>query len=283
MNKKELFDGARKILGPLSDDQVKSIDAILKACLMYGVKDSRHIAYIFGTTQHEVGKAFKPIKEKGSKKYLSKYDTGPLAKALGNTPAADGDGILYAGRGFVQLTGRANYEKFKKILGIDIVSKPDLALQTEVAAKILVYGMARGTFTGKKLSDYFNPTTSDWKGARRIVNGTDQASRIAGYAKQWMDVVDAAARKPATEINKIAKEEEEKKASPPVAEVKEKPQRKTLWATITAGAATVAAFFSNMPWEVVAVLAGVLLILTLVVLWKYDREIKSWFKKQDDA
>ncbi len=279
MNRAELFAGARKILGPLSQTQTDSIDAILNACLMYGVKDARQISYIMATVQHEVGKPFKPIKEKGSKEYLSKYDTGALAKALGNTPEADGDGIKYAGRGFVQLTGRANYEKFKKILGIDLVADPDLALKTEVAAKILVFGMAKGTFTGKKLSDYFNASTADWINARKIVNKLDQATKIAGYAKVWMEAVDAAIRKPAPEIAPVAAPEEKEETPLPAPPIKHK--KKTLWATITTGFATIAAFFSNMPWQIVAILAAVLLVLGIFMLIKYDDEIKSWFKEQE--
>ena len=40
------------------------------------------------------------------------YDTGPKAIALGNTPEADGDGQKYKGRGYIQLTGLANYKAF---------------------------------------------------------------------------------------------------------------------------------------------------------------------------
>ena len=57
------------------------------------------------------------------------YDTGKLAKRLGNTPEADGDGQRYKGRGLIQLTGRANYEAYKKYCGFDIIKNPDLLAQ----------------------------------------------------------------------------------------------------------------------------------------------------------
>jgi putative chitinase len=43
---------------------------------------------------------------------------------LGNTQK--GDGYKYRGRGFLQLTGRVNYEAYKKYSGLDVVSNPDL-------------------------------------------------------------------------------------------------------------------------------------------------------------
>jgi putative chitinase len=52
---------------------------------------------------------------------------------MGN--AAD-EGFKYRGRGLIQLTGKANYEKFGKLLGIDLVENPDLANDPDVAAKI---------------------------------------------------------------------------------------------------------------------------------------------------
>lgn len=54
------------------------------------------------------------------------YDTGRLAKMLGNTPAADGDGQKYKGRGLIQLTGRSNYEAYRRYCGFDVVSDPTL-------------------------------------------------------------------------------------------------------------------------------------------------------------
>jgi len=71
------------------------------------------------------------------------------------------------------------------LLKQDFVGNPDLVLIPENAAKILVHGMVHGSFTGKKLSDYFQTgKLADWLGARRIVNGTDQAERIAEAAQK---------------------------------------------------------------------------------------------------
>jgi len=48
-----------------------------------------------------------------------------------------GDGFKYRGRGFIQITGKENYDKIGKIIGVDLVNNPDLANDTEVAAKII--------------------------------------------------------------------------------------------------------------------------------------------------
>ncbi|MFL9883156.1 hypothetical protein PQR66_08980 [Paraburkholderia agricolaris] len=55
---------------------------------------------------------------------------------LGNTEP--GDGWRFHGRGFVQLTGRHNYEVFGKALGIDLVHHPELAAEPKIAARIAV-------------------------------------------------------------------------------------------------------------------------------------------------
>ncbi len=55
--------------------------------------------------------------------------------------------------------------------------------QPDLAVKALVIGMQRGSFTGRKLSDYINGSSVDFVNARRIVNGLDKASTIASSAQ----------------------------------------------------------------------------------------------------
>ena len=173
------YDSVRQTFGKLSKSQVQGFEVLLDATKGLPVS---HRAYLLATSWHETAHTMQPIRERGGPEYLKKYDTGRLAKALGNTPEADGDGIKYAGRGYVQLTGLANYKKASQLTGLDLVSNPELALQPKVAAKILVAGCSKGIFTGKKLSDYL---PGDYRSARRIVNGLDKADLIAVYAARF--------------------------------------------------------------------------------------------------
>lgn len=74
---------------------------------------------------HETA-GFKFMKEQGKISYFSKYDKGSLAKMLGNTKK--GDGWKYRGRGFLMLTGRANYQSYQnsEYCKGDIMEKPEL-------------------------------------------------------------------------------------------------------------------------------------------------------------
>ncbi|WP_136686059.1 hypothetical protein [Falsirhodobacter xinxiangensis] len=101
---------------------------------------------------------------------------------MGNIHA--NDGWTYRGRGHVQITGRASYERAQVEMGHPFITRPELALDPEAAAHILVVGMERGWFTGKRLADYIGATV-DYHGARRIVNGTDRADEIASLARQY--------------------------------------------------------------------------------------------------
>ncbi len=83
------------------------------------------IAMFLSQTLHE-SMEFLFLKELGNKAYFDKYDTGQLAKNLGNTPQVDGDGYLYRGRGLIQITGKDNYQKCSHALQLPLIQKPEL-------------------------------------------------------------------------------------------------------------------------------------------------------------
>lgn len=184
---KAFFDSIRASLfnGSMSQNQVSGINFLLKATEGLPL---RHRAYILATAHHETGPAssnlhWTPRREiwgptEAQKRYEGRKD-------LGNTQP--GDGKKFAGRGYVQITGRTNYQKASGLVGKDLVANPDLALDPEIAAKIIVHGMVNGWFTGKKLSDY-----DQYTGMRRVVNGTDKAELIAGYAEKFEKALKAA-------------------------------------------------------------------------------------------
>jgi putative chitinase len=190
---KAFFDAVRGTLfgGSLSTGQVAGCQAIIKAFQDRGLTDTRWLAYCLATAYHETARTMQPIKEWGGPAYFRRMydplsdDPGRAALAL-RMGAEPGDGVQFYGRGYVQLTWRANYEKLGRLLEIDLVGHPDLALQPGTAAAIMLEGMERGLFTGKKLGDYFGEDgRCDWVNARRIINGTDRAADVAGYAQRF--------------------------------------------------------------------------------------------------
>ena len=186
------FTAVRRKYGKLKQSQVDGFNALLDAMEGWPIAWK---AYGLGTAWHEVDETMQPIKERGGHAYLDKYDTGRLARILGNTPEDDDDGQLYAGRGYIQLTGRANYSKAGAALGVDLIGNPDLALDHDIAAKVMRWGMETGAFTGKKLADYLPiaglATVEQFKAARRIINGTDKQSLIAGHALAFQEALTA--------------------------------------------------------------------------------------------
>ena len=175
----------------LSQSFVDSVNGLFQVFNEYNNIDAtnpNYIAYMLGTSYLETDTSMAAIKEYGGANYFSKYGRGTLAKQLGNRNVADG--IKYAGRGHVMITGRDNYQKFSTILGIDLISNPDLALNPVVSAKILTIGCIHGVFTTKKLGDYIRlGNRTEFRNARRVVNGTDRASDIAIHAEKFLECV----------------------------------------------------------------------------------------------
>jgi len=194
------FDALRtnKMLGPsLSTDEVDGCSAITSACGAANWPIS-WTAYALATAYHETAHTMQPIKEYGGEAYFTRRygiegQRPDKAKELGNTEP--GDGCRFCGRGFVQITGRRNYMKAGQALGIDLVGNPDLALQPDVAADIMVKGMEGAWFTGKSLANYLPRVgyagVGPFKNARRIINGTDKDELIAGYALDFQKALGA--------------------------------------------------------------------------------------------
>jgi predicted chitinase len=132
------------------------------------------------------------VTERGTVSYFNKYNAGTkLGARLGNTQP--GDGFKFRGRGYVQLTGRANYNHDGTFLGIDLIGNPDLALQPDVAYRIASRGMKEGWFTGHRLAAYFpDAGPPDYVGARHIINGSDRADDIAEIARKMEEILRAA-------------------------------------------------------------------------------------------
>jgi hypothetical protein len=177
------------VYGQLNDSQSSGLESLLDNIeLDQDITDLRWAAYMLATVKLECADTFQPITERGAQSYFDKYEPGTsIGKNLGNTQA--GDGYLFRGRGYVQLTGRTNYENMSRRLALsgddDLVANPDVALQADVAYRIMSYGMRRGTFTGRKLGDYINDAGCDYQQARRIINGLNRADDIAGYAASF--------------------------------------------------------------------------------------------------
>jgi hypothetical protein len=177
------------VMGPVLDnDEVSGASTIIEACKGLPVS---WVAYALATAWHETAHSMQPIKEFGGPSYLTRmYDIKgqrpSLARKMGNT--SPGDGIKYCGRGYVQLTWKSNYTKAAQKLGVNLVDNPNLAMKQSVAADIMRLGMKEGWFTGKSFASYLPGGMAggaQFTTARRIINGTDKAALIAGYALKF--------------------------------------------------------------------------------------------------
>lgn len=188
------FLRGNNMLGPvISKDEFAGCDNIIRACAAAGWPIS-YTAYALATAYHETAHTMLPIHELGGAAYLTRmYDINgnrpAKARELGNL--SPGDGAKYGGRGYVQLTGKKNYqramEKLRALgMNVDLVNDPDRAMEPLIAATIMVYGMIEGWFTTRKLPDDLPSKGPAGKNAfvlsRDIINGTDKQDLIAGYA-----------------------------------------------------------------------------------------------------
>jgi len=153
--------------GNLVDLKLGCTRLIIDTCKKHALLRNQ-AAYALATAYHETAHTMVPVREMGGETYLKSKKYYP-----------------YVGMGFVQLTWEYNYKKATKELGVDFLSDPKKLLVPAYSSEILVVGMKDGWFTGKSLKNYITLSNSDFAGARRIINGTDKAALIAGYATQY--------------------------------------------------------------------------------------------------
>lgn len=191
MNLPAFFAGVRPLFGgELTQPQVDGINVILDAWAKSGETNLRYLAYLLATAKHETANTLQPVRETKATSDAQAKARLTRAWKAGKLPWVKADywSAGWFGRGYVQLTHKANYAKAGKKLGIDLVADPSKAMIPEVAAQILVRGCLEGWFTGKKLSDY----PHDFVESRRVVNGTDRAVMIAGYAHSFLSALEKA-------------------------------------------------------------------------------------------
>ncbi len=155
---------------------------ILSAIKEFQIFDRKVIAAIFGTIRAE-NEGFQPISEFRSKfntreQAFDLYEPGtPIGTRLGNTEP--GDGSKFRGRGYIQLTGRDNYQRTSTRLGLAslLTDEPDLANSPEVSARILCAWIADSA----RVRDLLK--ADNLRGARGAINGGSH--NVEGFSEAY--------------------------------------------------------------------------------------------------
>jgi hypothetical protein len=133
---------------------------IVQALEEAGIRCDMVEVAIAATVAIETARTFLPINEYGGEAYFTKHYEGRTD--LGNV--VPGDGAKYHGRGYVQITGRANYRAYYGVSGCDLEDHPEKALEPRAAARILAAYFTRS-------GAYQAALHLDWERVRRSVNG----------------------------------------------------------------------------------------------------------------
>lgn len=183
-------------------DPGKWLEAVVEACTRFQINTPKRIAAFLAQTAHEsggytmleenlnysadtmavvwpnrfaeMGPDKKPVKENGKNKpnkFALALHRKPemianvvYSNRMGNGTIESGEGWLYKGRGLKQLTGKDNYTRCGKSLGIDLVEKPELLLTPQYAA------LSAGWFwDSNRLGDFAD--RDDFVGMTKKING----------------------------------------------------------------------------------------------------------------
>ena len=151
----------------------------LNSMTKYGINTPLRIAHFLGQLAHESANFSADVEKITVKDAQRKYQNH---KYLGNK--FPNDGYKFRGRGLIQLTGRGNYEKYKKYSGIDIVSDPDLASRLDISIDIACWFWTKGSAWGNlnKFADK-DSVKSVTIGINGGTNGIDDRTVKTNYYK----------------------------------------------------------------------------------------------------
>jgi large-conductance mechanosensitive channel len=219
---KKVFDGFKQLFVPqMTHEQTSGLEFLITSFEQDAIwSDVRYIAYALATVWHETAYTFQPIQEFGGSSYFERrYGSHTkVGRRLGND--APGEGAKYSGKGYVQLTGESNYEKLEDIIRkqnpeivqdferrsgqrFDLTDYAYQAKDPQLAFLIMTIGMFRGLYTGVAFRHYINNRETNYKEARRIINGTDKQIAIAGYAVKFEKILRAALVKESPKANPL--------------------------------------------------------------------------------
>ena len=144
-----------------------NLPCVLAGLAKFDLVDAKMVLMALSTIRAET-ESFLPVLEG-----ISKYNTSPNGrpydlydnrKDIGNRGV--GEGARFAGRGYIQLTGRDNYTRYGKIIGVDLVSNPEKACDKDTA------GLLLATFLKSNEPKIKTALVEgDLRYARRLVNG----------------------------------------------------------------------------------------------------------------
>jgi len=286
-NRRVFFEQVRESLfrGSMSQSQVDGMNQLLDVWDEYYARKGwplDELGYDLATAFHETARTMQPIQERGGKKYFNRYDirhNPRKAKELGNT--SPGDGYRYRGEGHVQNTGKRNArfssqrlnEEFG--LNVDFVADPNKRGDPFLSAHCLFLGNHEGWWTGKPLTRYVNGKKRDFKNARRVVNGTDRAALIAGYAETFCEELDVAVAAAPTPIPDLPEDPSEPVFTDDLTTGKPLGKSTTFWSAIGGFITTAVTAVSQMPWQAAVVL---IIVVGGCTVWIVkERKLKSLF------
>lgn len=155
--------------------------------------------------RHETGRTMLPVMEtyattpqQAASRLEKAFKAGQLEWVEKPYWNPDKDGLIWVGRGDIQITHKPMYATLRKAIkerfeiDIPLDENPELALDPIVSAVIAFEGMLKGLFRKKKLADYLKDGKMDYPGQRAVVNGDGKDKDIIKVMKKGGEAFEAA-------------------------------------------------------------------------------------------